>query len=260
MAQGVDPQIQKAANLAELAAAQGSTFRAIAEQWLESKKDDIKPKTYAGHVQKLTKHVYPALGKLPVDQITAPIAISALRPVERKGQLETVKRTCALLNRVMTYAVNSGLIYHNPLAGIGDVFKQPQSENLPVIKPAELPELLQAMAMSPMNLITRCLFELQMHTMTRPNEAAGARWDEFDLDAREWHIPGERMKAGRLHKIPLSPKVLEVVEILKSFDDGSGFLFPSRRSESGHIDAETLNRALRRAGYANRQCAHTLRT
>ncbi len=61
--------------------------------------------------------LFPSLGKIPVSKITAPIAIAALRPVETKGLLETVKRTAQLINEIMNYAVNSGEIHPKTPSG-----------------------------------------------------------------------------------------------------------------------------------------------
>ena len=71
------------------------------------------------------------------------------------------------------------------------------------LQPSELPELINAIANASIKRITRCLIEWQLHTMTRPSEAAGARWDEIDLEAKVWTIPPARMKKRREHRIPL---------------------------------------------------------
>ena len=60
--------------------------------------------------------------------------------------------------------------------------------------------------------------ELQILTACRPGEAAGAQWGEFDMDAAIWTIPGERMKAGKEHRIPLSPAALALLKSLHRID------------------------------------------
>lgn len=59
------------------------------------------------------------------------------------------------------------------------------------LEPAELPELMVAIANASIKRTTRCLIEWQLHTMTRPAEASGARWDEIDVDNKVWTIPAE---------------------------------------------------------------------
>lgn len=62
------------------------------------------------------------------------------------------------------------------------------------LTPAELPELMAAIANASIKRTTRCLLEWQLHTMTRPAEASGARWNEINWDEKIWTIPAERMK------------------------------------------------------------------
>lgn len=124
-------------------------------------------------------------------QITAPVVIKCLRPIEAKGSLETVKRLLQRLNEVMNYAVNYWLVNANPLIGIKEVFKKPKKENMPALAPDELPELLQVLSSASIKRTTRSLIEWQLHTMTRPAEAAGTRWEEIDFEEKVWIIPAE---------------------------------------------------------------------
>ncbi|MBF4328572.1 integrase, partial [Vibrio anguillarum] len=94
--------------------------------WMDTKRHKLKEKTIEGNWRKLELYAFPMIGKIPVSKITAPMAIAALKPVEKTGQLETVKRTAQLMNEVMTYAVNAGLVHSNPLTGIREVFRSPQ--------------------------------------------------------------------------------------------------------------------------------------
>lgn len=68
----------------------------------------------------------------------------------------------------------------------------------------------------------------QILTATRPGEAAGARWDEIDLDAALWIVPPERMKAGIEHRVPLSRAAVALLEATPRMAR-SAFVFPSVR-------------------------------
>lgn len=110
--------------------------------------------------------------------------IKLLRPLETKGSLETVKRLSQRLNEIMTYGVNAGLIFSNPLSGIRSVSKKPKKQNMLALAPDELKELMLAIANASIKRTTRCLIEWQLHTMTRPAEAATARWADIDLEKK----------------------------------------------------------------------------
>lgn len=104
----------------------------------------------------------------------------------------------------MNFATNCDLVQANPLTGIKVAFKKPKKENMAALKPAELPELMCVIANASIKRTTRCLIEWQLHTMTRPSEASGARWEEIDLAEKVWTIPAERMKKRKEHHIPLT--------------------------------------------------------
>jgi integrase len=73
----------------------------------------------------------------------------------------------------------------------------------------------------------RLAFELMILTATRTSEVIGARWEEIDMEAKVWAIPGDRMKAGKEHRIPLSTRA---VQILKAMEKGrtSDYVFPGQ--------------------------------
>lgn len=71
--------------------------------------------------------------------------------------------------------------------------------------------------------------ELTILTAARTGETIGALWPEFDLSARIWIVPAERMKGGREHRVPLSDQAIIVLRSIPRERDGPGYVFPSVR-------------------------------
>lgn len=66
-------------------------------------------------------------------------------------------------------------------------------------------------------------------TATRTGEAIGARWEE--IEGATWTIPSDRIKAGREHRVPLSPAAREIVEVMRGpSSPPEGFVFPGGRT------------------------------
>ena len=185
--------------------------------------------------------------------------IAILEPITAKGHLETIKRLCQRLNEVMTFATNSGLVEHNPLAGISKAFPHPQAQHMPTLAPEHLPELMRALNTASIKLTTRCLIEWQLHTMSRPNEAAGARWDEVNYDRELWIIPAARMKKRLAHAIPLTPQALSLLSVMQPISGHREYIFPSDRYPGRHTHPQTANMALKRMGFAGKLVSHGLR-
>jgi len=260
VALGTDPKEHRDETLAFKRAQEELTLNKVALEWFEVKKQSLT-KDYGEDIwRSLNKHILSVIGKYPIGKINAPQVIKILKPIEAKGTLETVKRLCLYLRKIMIHAVNSGYINANPLAGISEVFKKPQKQNMPSLKPEELPELMQTLAIASIKRVTRFLIEWQLHTLTRPGEAAGTRWDEIDFGNKLWTIPPERMKKRREHVIPLSKQALELLEAIKPISGHREFVFPSDRNPRNHINNETANMALKRMGFAGRLVSHGLRS
>lgn len=236
-----------------------NTLQIVASEWFKIKKTRVTP-DYADDIwRSLQLHLFPALANVPLSKITATNTIAVLKPLAAKGSLETLRRLCQRLNEIMTFAVNTGIIFNNPLSGISHAFQPPKRKNMATLRPEELPELMQALSHASIKRTTRCLIEWQLHTVVRPSEAAGARWDEIDWDNRLWTIPAERMKKKRPHIVPLSNQVIRLLDVLRPISGHREFLFPSDRNPKTHANSQTANMALKRMGFGGRLVSHGLR-
>jgi integrase len=160
----------------------------------------------------------------------------------------------------MRLAVASGHIEVNYLTDITKLFSAPKKQNMATIKPERLPELMLALANASIMKSTRCLVEWQLHTMTRPKEAATARWCDIDLDKKVWVIPEERMKMKKPHTIPLTPQVLALLDVIKAMSGHREYLFPNHRDPKKHANSQSANVALKRMGFAGELVSHGLRS
>jgi integrase len=96
--------------------------------------------------------------------------------------------------------------------------------------------------------------------MTRPSEAAGARWDEIDEVNKLWTIPAERMKMRRDHAIQLTEQTLSLLDEMKPISGANEFIFSGDRNPSKPTNSGTANMALKRMGFKGRLVAHGLRS
>lgn len=260
LAQGIDPKEKRDAVLQAKQAETEHTFRNVATEWFELKKDAVTP-AYAEDIwRSLTLHVFPDLATTQISAISAPQVINLLRPLETKGSLETVKRLSQRLNEIMTYGVNSGLIHANPLSGIRSVFKKPKKKNIAALAPDELKELMVSIANASIKRTTRFLIEWQLNTMTRPAEAATTCWADIDFEKRIWTIPAERMKKRRIHIVPLTDQALALLEAIKPYSGNREYVFPADRDPRTHCNSQTANMALKRMGFEGRLVSHGMRS
>jgi len=260
LAKNIDPQEYQKQQLRNCQEAKTNTFLLVAERWWNVKKASVT-EDYADDIwRSLQRDVFPAIGDIGVTELKAHTLVKAIQPVQARGALETVRRLCQRINEVMIYAQNTGLIDAVPSVNIGKAFEKPQKKNMPSIRPDQLPQLMQTMRTASISLSTRCLFMWQLLTITRPSEAAEARWDEIDFNAKEWKIPAARMKMNRDHTIPLSDEAISILEMMESLSGGREFIFPSRIKPTQPMNSQTVNAALKRAGLGGVLVSHGLRS
>lgn len=259
LSENIDPLSHKNEQKRLMNEANENTLERVIQKWFQIKKKKV---TYAygeDICRSLELHVIPRIGDMPIHTIRARHAIETLSPIAAKGSLETVKRLCQRLNEIMIYAVNTGLIDANPLSGINKAFQSPAKKHMPTLKPEQLPELMAALANANIKRTTRCLIEWQLHTMSRPSEAAGTRWQEIDLKTGLWLIPAERMKKKKPHTVPLSPQAISLLEVMQPISQNREHVFPADRNPRQHTNEQTANMALKRMGFGGLLVAHGMR-
>lgn len=260
LAQGMDPQQQQELVSEQRQIELDSIFSKVAANWFQIKSRNVT-EDYAKDIwRSLDKDVFPTIGSIPVQEIKARTIVEALEPIKARGALETVRRLVQRVNEIMIYAVNTGLIDANPASGVGKAFEKPKKQNMPTLRPEELPKLMRSLVMSNLSVPTRCLIEWQLLTLVRPSEASGAHWAEIDLDAKLWTIPAERMKTKREHIVPLSQQALDILEVMKPISAHREHVFPSRNDPKQPMNSQTANAALKQIGYGGRLVAHGLRS
>ncbi len=111
-----------------------------------------------------------------------------------------------------------------------------RTKHHPALPYAELPAFMAELRALP-GIAARAL-EFTILTAVRTGEARFARWSEFDLAARVWTIPGERMKGDKEHRVPLSDRALAILRELPR-DAGSDAVFPGR-SNGGFLNQDAM--------------------
>ena len=255
----IDPKEYKDSHQQQQKAAHENTLKFVTDNWLEVKKSQVSLDHALDIYRSFELHIFPKLGKYPIHKLKASLVIDTFQPIHKNGSHDLVKRLCQRINEVMNYAVNTGLCDNNPLAGITKAFKAPSKTHYPTIRPEDLSEFNTAIKNANIQPLTRALIFWQLHTMVRPSEAAGSKWDEIDFENKLWHIPADRMKKKKSHTVPLSDEALAILEHIKPLTGHYEHVFHSARTKSKHLNESTVNTVLKRHGYKDKMVAHGMR-
>jgi len=264
---GIDPSAAKRAEKAARIDREAGSFEVVAREW-QAKQAEAWAAGHAERVmRRLVLYVFPRIGGEPIRTVTGPEVLDLLRRIEAKGRVETAHRVKESLGAIFRYAVATHRATHDPSAALKGALATVKHKSFASItEPTKVGELLRAIRGYDGSDVVRCALQLLSLTFVRPGELRGAKWSEFSFDLADatpgkkpnhpdpqWRIPAERMKMREQHIVPLSKQAVAVLRELHAITGPDGYLFPSVRSKSKSISENTINAALRSAGYAKDQ-------
>lgn len=260
LANGVDPGAAKAAQRAAKAERGANSFEAVARKWHAHWSTGKAESTARYTLRRMEIDVFPVIGAKPVSALSASDFRDMAKRIEARGAADMAKRVLQACGQVMRYAVAHDLAERNPVADIkpADIIRAPKKRNYSRVDAKELPDLLRAIDGYVGNLHTRLALQFMALTFVRTGELLGARWDEIDLDGKQWRIPAERMKMDSPHIVPLSAQALGLLEKLRAVSYGGELVFPGEKPGKS-MSNNTLLFALYRLGYRSKMTGHGFR-
>jgi integrase len=229
---GIDPLARRDTRRAQAAAqdAKAITFKECAEKYIQAHGSAWRNAKHAAQWKStLATHAEPVLGKLSVATIDTGAVLEVLEPIWTKLP-ETASRVRGRVEAIIDWATARGYRQgENPARWRGHLNKLLPARSKartvrhhPALPYDELPAFTAELR-SQQGTAAKAL-EFLILTVGRTGEVIGAEWPEIDVKAKAWNVPGERMKSGRAHRVPLSVPALSVVESMRGLD--ARFVYP----------------------------------
>ena len=248
---------------ARLTRAGQATFGQVADAFVAAKQSEWRNgKHRAQWDMTLQKYAAP-LRSRPVDEIDTAAVLAVLQPIWTKIP-ETASRLRGRIETVLDAARARGLIGQheaNPARWRGHLDKLlPKRQKLTrghhaAMPFADVPQFLADLRQR--SALAALALEFTILTAARTGETLAARWDEIDIARKIWTVPAVRMKGGREHRVPLSPRVLAILETLNQARTGE-FIFPGQRANKP-LSTMAMEMMLRRMN-ANDVTVHGFRS
>jgi integrase len=232
---GNDPlEAKRAVRAAErLATAKVTTFKECAEAYIAAHSAGWRDlRTVGQWQQSLTAYVFPILGDLPVQAIDVGLVMKAIEPLWTT-KTTTAGRVRQRIESVLDYAAARGYRQgDNPARWRGHLenllpkrSKVARIEHHPALPYGEIASFITELRRR--DSVSARALEFSILTATRRAEVLGARWSEINMAERLWTIPGERMKADREHRVPLSDAALAVINQMQEIRTNA-YVFPGQ--------------------------------
>jgi integrase len=229
--EGIDPLAHRAATRAKASveAAKGITFKECADRYIAAHEAGWRNPVHRKQwPSTLARYAYPVFGNLPATAIDTALVTKALERIWNEKP-ETASRLRGRIEAILDWAKARGLRDgENPARWKGHLdhlfparSKVAKVVHHPALPYEELPAFMATLRARD-GTAARAL-EFSILTAGRTGEVLGARWDEISGDL--WIVPGERMKGGREHRVPLSKQAVAILETLPREGE---FVFPGR--------------------------------
>jgi integrase len=204
-----DPAIERRRNRLEA----GKTFEKLVQQYLDYKKDQLRPRSLAEVKRHLEVNAKP-LHSLPLASVDQGAIASRLNAVAKNGAI-TANRTRASLSAMFVWAMGEGLAAANPVINTN---RREEKTRDRVLSDTEMRTIWQSVEDDDYGTIVKIL----ILTGQRVNEIAGLRWSEIGKELIT--LPAERTKNGRAHEVPIAKTVASLLE-LRGKVDGRDLIF-----------------------------------
>jgi integrase len=213
----------------------GVTFIECAAQYIEAHRHGWKN---AKHLEQwhatIKAYVTPIFGDLSIDKITTDHVLQVLKPIWHT-KTETATRVRARIEVILDYAKAHGHFSgENParMRGHLDKLLPNPSKIKKVVSHASMPSAdLPVFFKSLIEHNSPSSYALAFTILSacRTSEVLNARWDEFDLVNMIWTIPPERMKAARLHRVPLTTTMIQILDLMYSHKQNDYVFFGQKK-------------------------------
>jgi integrase len=198
-------------------------------------------------VNTLDTYVLPFIGTIPVDEIKTADILNVLEPIWRTVP-ETASRIRGRIEVILNSAKARGLRgWENPAAWRGhldNILPPRKRVSRGHHKAMDIDAVpIFVLRLRDMETIAAMALEFTILTAARTSEVINASWNEIDLEKAVWTVPASRMKAGKVHRIPLSSRAIDILQSASRL--GGRNVFVSQRHRS--LSAGAMSMLLRRS-------------
>jgi len=274
--EGRSPAIERKLRVAENISSDASTFKSVAQAWLDENRPHWSSHHYERNEGLLRRIFYPALGDIPIADITELAIAMPLRKAYDSGIHDSARKARQIVVQLFGYAKRNHLVKFNPareLAADREFLPKHEVEGFAALHADEVGPFLKKLSASNCPPVTQAALQMLLYTGLREGALRAAKWSEVDLEAAAWTLPFDRRKrrtktknlvaarkaasakklsdARRDFVLPLPKQAVRVLtELAKLTNKGpESYVFASDAAKDGYLAENTLRLALHGLGF-----------
>lgn len=267
LAKNVDPIAVKKTERLEAIQSQSETFRAIAQEFCDHRKKSKSANWLYVRTHAYEVDIFPAIGDKPIKDVSSVdvknIMDNAIKRVLKSGKGTGENKAISvrqIIAEVMQYAIISDRLVNDPTYALRGYIHTPETENAQPINSKDRKLIMPSINKYSGSISTKNALKALIYTMLRTVEVRRGLKEYIDFEARTWTIPiasksdilaGKRnMKKNRIHIVPLSDQVIDILKAQFAAYPDSPYIFPGVNSDT-MIGPTTLNQAFRNMGLSH---------
>lgn len=257
----VDPVAHKREQGALAVFRLNDTFEQLGREWHERKSPQWSPKHVVKTMLRLEKHVFPFIGKRPIERITPLEILELLHRLEKAGKTHMAHRVHQLICRIFDRAVMTQRLSANPAISLKAELMAHKEEHYRTIKESDLPDFLLKLDNISGRELYRLAFWLLLLTGVRQCELRFSEKGDIDFKARRWIVRKEVSKMKREHVVVLSDQAIVVLKRMFAIEPQSKWLVPNIESWANSVMSEyAFIKIIDRMGYKDQMVPHGTRS
>ncbi|HHJ4499121.1 tyrosine-type recombinase/integrase [Raoultella ornithinolytica] len=251
---GVDPVKAKKLSVKD------NSFGAIYLEWYEHKKQ-VWSEGYGNELARMFQDdILPMIGGLEINEIEPMRMLEVIRRFEDRGAMERANKARRRCGEVFRYAIVTGRAKYNPAPDLADAMKGYRKQNYPFLPEDQIPAFNKALSGFSGSIVSKIATQVLQYTVLRTKELRSMQWANVDFENRMITIDAAVMKGRRVHVVPMSDQVINLLNALKPITSPvSDFVFAGRNDKKKSISENAVLLVIRQIGYEGLASGHGFR-
>ncbi|WP_241603934.1 tyrosine-type recombinase/integrase [Rosenbergiella nectarea] len=236
-----------------------NSFSSIFDEWYQNK-NQVWSERYSTELFGMFRDdILPMIGSKDINIIEPMDILSVIRRFESRGAHERANKARRRCGEVFKYAIVTGRAKYNPSPDLADAMRGYRKKNYPYLTADQIPGFNRALSSHTGSQITISATRLLQYTAMRTLEMRSMRWSNIDFESRMITIDAEFMKGRKVHFVPMSEQVYQLLKNLQPITESTGLVFPGRNDSSKPISEGAVLQVIKRIGYEGIASGHGFR-
>ncbi|MFP1862236.1 tyrosine-type recombinase/integrase [Lonsdalea quercina] len=254
---GGDPAAEK--RKSKIREIHSDQFDFIFREWINHKRQVWSPR-YATETERMFgDDILPLIGHLRMEEIEPMSVLSVIRKFEHRGAMERANKARRRIGEVFSYAISTGRAKYNPAPDLSGAMKGYRKQNFAFLTADQIPGFNKALKSFSGSIVSRTATQVLQLTAVRTKELRSMKWRNVDFVNMMITIDAEEMKSRKIHLVPMSSQVADLLRLLKPVTEVSEYVFAGRNDPSKPISDNTILGVIRWIGYQGMATGHGFR-